>query len=201
MEETLKKLTDQIYNDGVEKANKRAEEIIKDAEAEAAKIIASAQKQSESIKEQAQQEAEELRKKVRTELELTAGQAITAIKQNVADTLINKAIDKPLKDVFNDKDFIKDMILTMFKNWDIKNEQSEFTVLFPENSKLDEFLQSALKGVLQEKVAFKPSKSVVNGFAIESKNSSYKISFTEEDFNSFIKDYIRPRTFELLYAK
>ena len=51
MEETLKKLTDQIYNDGVEKANKRAEEIIKDAEAEEAKTIASAQKQTESIKE------------------------------------------------------------------------------------------------------------------------------------------------------
>ena len=201
MEETLKKLTEQIYNEGVVKANKEAEEIINDAKNKANVIINGANKRAKEIVEQAQVDSEDIRKKVNTELESTANQSITAIKQSIANVLINNAIDKPLKDVFNDKNFLKDMILTMFKNWDINKEQGDFNILFPEKLKLDEFIQSELQSSLKNKITFKPSKSVENGFIIEPKDSSYKISFTEEDFNNFIKDYIRPRTFELLYKK
>ena len=93
------------------------------------------------------------------------------------------------------------LILTMVKNWDSTKEQADFNILFPEDSKLDGFLQSELGKTLNNHVTFKPSKSVENGFAIETKGESYKINFTEQDFSSFIKDYIRPRTFELLFKK
>ncbi|MBR0123645.1 MAG: hypothetical protein IJM12_07370 [Bacteroidales bacterium] len=201
MEDTLKKLTDQIYNEGITKANEEAEIIISNAKKEAERIIEAAKKESAERIAKAQSDSDELKKKVNTELELTANQAVSSIKQSVANVLLENVIDKSMKGLFNDKEFLKEMILTMVKNWDSTKEQADFNILFPEDSKLDGFLQSELGKTLNNHVTFKPSKSVENGFAIETKGESYKINFTEQDFSSFIKDYIRPRTFELLFKK
>jgi len=38
------------------------------------------------------------------------------------------------------------------------------------------------------------------GFQIGPKDGSYKVSFTDEDFKNFFKDYLRPGLIELLFA-
>lgn len=201
MEDTLKKLTDKIYNEGIAKANKEADEIINAAKAKADALIVDAKKQSEQIIAKANSDNVEQKKKVNAELEMTANQSLSAIKQNIVDVMLNSIIDKPIQEAFNDQSFIKQMITTMLSNWDFQKENTSLDILFPEGSKVDDFIDSSLSKSLSNKVKFYPTKEIKNGFSIVVENGGYKINFTEEDFSAFIKNYIRPRTFDLLFKK
>lgn len=201
MEETLKKLTDKIYNEGIVKANEEAEAIINEAKQKADALLHSATKQSEEIISDAQNDAGEMKKKVLSELEMTARQSIAAIKQTITDIMVANASEIPVKDAFNSDVFVKDMIITMLHNWNISSENAFFEVLYPDTMKLEEYLKSSISETLKNKVVFIPSKEVESGFTIMSKEDGCKIKFTEESFDSFIKEYIRPKTYELLFKK
>jgi len=199
MEDTLKKLTDRIFEEGVEKANNEAEAILNDAKAKAESIINEAKRQSQEIVSKSEQDATELKKKVNSELEITAKQSVSDIKQTITDIMLAEALNKPMANAFLDENFIKEMITTMLQNWDIKAENSNFELLFPESAKLESFLKERFSKITENKITFTPSKDVVDGFVILSKADNYKISFSEEGFKEFIKSYIRPKTFELLF--
>ena len=201
MEDTLKKLTEKILAEGIEKANAEADKILEKAKKHANDIMNEANLKAAQTIEQAQREADEYKRKLSTEMELTTKQSLNSIKQSITDVLLNNAIDKAVDTSFNDVNFVKDMLLTMFKNWDIDNETTEFEVLYPEQTKLNDFLQQEIQSILKNKITFVPSKNVDNGFVIEQLNSSYKVSFTEENFKSFIKEHLRPMTFDLLFNK
>ena len=199
MEDTLKKLTDRIFEEGVEKANNEAEAILNEAKAKAESIINEAKRQSQEIVSKSEQDAIELKKKVNSELEITAKQSVSDIKQTITDIMLAEALNKPMANAFTDENFIKEMITTMLQNWDIKAENSNFELLFPESAKLESFLKERFSKITENKITFTPSKDVVDGFVILSKADNYKISFSEEGFKEFIKSYIRPKTFELLF--
>ncbi|MDR2083811.1 MAG: V-type ATP synthase subunit E [Bacteroidales bacterium] len=199
MEDTLKKLTDRIYEEGIEKVNNEADLIIAEAKSKADCILHDAKKKSEEIISKAENDSEELKKKVSSELEMTAKQSISAIKQSITDIMLAEALDAPLSKTFKDENFIKEMITIMLKNWDIKSENSNFELLYPESAKLESFFKEKFSELTENKIKFIPSKDVTDGFTILSKAEGYKISFSEESFNEFIKNYIRPRTFELLF--
>lgn len=59
----LDSLLERVYQDGVEKSNKKAEEIISNAKSEADKILKDAEAKSEEIIKEAERKAEELKKK------------------------------------------------------------------------------------------------------------------------------------------
>ncbi|MDL2240486.1 V-type ATP synthase subunit E [Bacteroidales bacterium OttesenSCG-928-K03] len=199
MEDTLKKLTDRIYEEGIEKANSEADAIITEAKVKAENIIGEAKKQSNEIIAKAEQDSDEIKKKINSELEMTAKQSISAIKQSIADIMLSESLDAPLNKAFKDDEFIKEMIATMLKNWDIKSENSNFELLYPATANLESFLKEKFSELTEKNISFTPSKDVTDGFVIKSKADGYKISFSEESFNEFIKNYIRPRTFELLF--
>ncbi len=203
MENKLQELTEKIYAEGVGKASKEAETIIEKAKAEAGNLEKQARKDAAQILEKAEKEAIELKKNVESEVRLSARQAISAIKQELNNLIITRATEKVVKDAFDDDKFIKHIIETAIKNWNPGESKSfDAVILLPEKDEkeLHDYFTKKQKSLLDSGLELKFDENLKSGFKIGPKDDSYLISFTEEDFENFFKNYLRPRTTELLYS-
>jgi len=202
MENKLQELTQKLYNEGVEKANAEAAEILANARKEAEKVRQEATDEAKRVVDDAERKAADLKKNTESELSLAAKQLLREVQQQVAHAILTKVVDAPVKDAFNDKDFVKNLIETAIGNWNpAKDEAMDLTVLIPAAmaGDLAEYLQAKAKNELNTNLEVQVSDSMKGGFKIGPADGSYIISFSEDDFANFFKSYLRPRTNELLF--
>ena len=202
MENKLQELTQKLYNEGVEKANAEAEKILAEAKSEAEKLKQNAQKDAQKIVADAEQKSAEIKKNVDAELNLATKQSIRTVKQQITDMIVSKVIDEPVKKALDDAKFVKEIIQAVVKNWNPKgNETIDLSVLLPADLE-KEFakLFTAKTGQeLNANLELSFSDSIKGGFKIGPADGSYKISFSDDDFENFFKTYLRPKTIEMLY--
>lgn len=202
MENKLQELTEKIYAEGIQKAEDEKKEILDRAKFEADGILQNAKAETEKIIEKANEQAGEIRKNVNAELKLSANQAISSIKQRISDLITFKLIDEPVKEAYQDKDFIKNLIFTLIKNWSEEESGGGISLLLPlkEKENLGKYLESKQNEILQGGLDLGYDSEMTSGFKIGPADGSYRISFTDEDFSNFLKAYLRPRTNQLLYG-
>ncbi len=202
MENKLQELTQKLYNEGVEKANEEADKILAEAKSEADKLKQIAEKDAQKIIADAEQKSVEIKKNLDAELNLAAKQTIRTVKQKITDVIVSKVIDEPVKKAFDDEKFVKEIIETVVKNWNPqKNETIDLSVLLPADleKKFAKFFTAKSGKELNAKLELSFSDTIKGGFKVGPADGSYKISFSEEDFENFFKSYLRPKTIELLY--
>ncbi len=197
MNEKLQELTNKIYQEGLDKGKKEASEIVEKAKSEADEILKSAKKEAESITQKATQDAADMKKNTESELSLSTKQAITTIKQRISEIMVDEAINEVIEKSFDDKDFVKSLMLKMAENWD-KIEKEGKDVMFFLSEKDHEKLEGFLKKKVAEKIKggleIKFEEGIKSGFKLGPRGGGYKLSFTDEDFARFFKQYLRPRT-------
>ncbi len=204
MQKKLQELTDKIYKEGVDKANKEAEKITSDAKEEAKKIIDKAKKEAESKKEKAEKEAEDLKKNTMNELQLSSRQAISDLKQEITKLIQAKAIEPETKKAFKEAEFTKDIIQTVVKNWNPKSDDIvDLKVLLPEKKQkeFESYFKDKAKDLLNKGLEVDFNEKIKGGFKIGPKDGSYLVSFSDEDFDHFFKLYLRPRLIEMLFGE
>ena len=201
-EKKLDSLLERIYQDGVEKSNKKADEIISNAKSEADRIIKEAEAKSEEIIKEAERKSEELKKNTITDVRMAGVQSISALKQRIKELVTAKVLEDSLKGAFADTAFLKDLILEVVKKWDISSSDSDVTVYFPESKKsdIDSAFEKSIKGVIKN-AAINFDKKLSNGFKIVPENGNYQLQFTDEDFVEFFSDYIKAKTEEVIFSK
>ena len=204
MDSKLQELTERIYHEGVEKARADAAAILGKANKEAEEILQNARHEASRIIEQARREAEELKRNVTNEIKLSSRQAISSLRQQITELILTEMVDQPVKEAFNDKDFIKRMIETILTRWQPDNSdkgQSVQLFLPPEDEeKLGKYFEARAKELMNKGLKVIYDEKIGRGFRIGPADGSYVISFTEEDFENFFKNYLRPRTNHLLYG-
>jgi V/A-type H+/Na+-transporting ATPase subunit E len=202
MENKLQELTSKIYQEGVARANEEADKIISEAKKEADELLNKSKKEAAQIIKNAENEAGELRKNVESEVKLSARQALATIKQQITELITTKTADEPVKESFKDKDFIKRIIETTIKNWDPGKEAYDLQLLLPKEDEKDlgGYFAKKQKDLLKGKLEIKFDDRMSNGFKIGPADGRFLISFTDEDFENFFKNYLRPRTTQLLYG-
>ena len=57
------------------------------------------------------------------------------------------------------------------------------------------------KELIDKGLEIKFDQSVNSGFQVSPKDGSYKVSFTEDDFTNFFKQYLRPKLAEILFSE
>ena len=117
MENKIQELTDKIYREGVEKGNEEAQRLVKNAQEEAAKILDDARKEAESIIAAARKTAKETAENTQSEIKLFAGQAVNALKTEVASLLTNQVVSQSVKDFVADKDYLNKFIVSLAAQW------------------------------------------------------------------------------------
>lgn len=203
MTDKIQELTEKIYNEGVLKAKKDAEQIISDAKREAAAIISAAKKERDSLLESSKTDAEEIRKNSETELRLAARKFTGFLKQEVERLIITQQTSEPVKRALDDAGLIGQVILTLAGKWDShEEEQPRLDVwLSPEMAgKLNAMFSNRAVSALENKITFRPDETIQGGFTIGPEKGGYYIRFTDQDFENYFREYIREKTRKLLFG-
>ena len=187
MDTKIQELTDKIYKEGVEKGNEEAGRIIADANAQKQAILTEAEAEAKRIVAQAEKQAAELKKNTEAELKLFATQSVEALKSEVVNLITGKITSSNVKAIVSDTAFMQKVILEMAKEWVVKEAITIRTADADAKSLLD-------GGVKIEKVSGHDAS-----FTIVPADGSYKVSFGEDEFVAFFKEFLRPGLVEMLF--
>jgi V/A-type H+/Na+-transporting ATPase subunit E len=204
MDNRLQELTDKIYQEGISKGNEEAEKIVSDARAEAEKILADAKKKAEDIVSEAGKKSAEFDQNTKSELKLASRQAVDALKQELVGIINGTITSTEIKAAMGDAKFVQKAIETAVKNWAVHNEETiDMQVLIPKEDEkaIRDYFAGVAKGVLDKGFSIETVNNLKAGFQVAPADGSYKVSFTDEDFINFFKEFLRPKIVELLFEK
>ena len=136
------------------------------------------------------------------DIRLSATQALSALKQHITDSLLSGILDQKTTESFQDGRFIKETAAAALLQWQ-KQGLGEMELLLPEQQK--ESLEAAFKTdaqtFLRDRCTFRFSDQIQTGFQVVFRAGKYKISFTDDDFNTFLKGFLRPRAKKFLFGE
>ena len=201
MTDQLQDLLQRVYQEGVQKAQAEAEQIIQAANRTADDAVSKAKAEAETIIQDAKTKAEELKKNSETDLKMAASHTLNSVKQNLVDVILLKSLDDPAKAGFSDPAFLKDIILSALDAWKASGGQGTIQISESMKGKLDEGFLGSIGSKLQGELKVDFSPAMKSGFSLSPIDGSYKLSFTDEDFSNLFKGYLRPRTAELLFSE
>lgn len=202
MENKLQQLTSTLYAEGLEKGRTEAERLVAEAKTEAEKILANAKAEADAIVRSAELKAQDVEKNSLTEIALAGKQAVAKIKSEIAQMIVAKSSSEAVKAATLDADFVKEMLVAVAKNWDgSSSSKVELKALLPQAQKqaLDAKFEEAAKALLAQGIEVGYSAEVKSGFKVGQKGGGYYISFTDEDFDALMKEYLREKVATLLY--
>ena len=187
----------------LKKASSRLRKSIAAAEKQSAAIIDAARREAEEILAGARQKAEDLRQNIEADMRLSCSQAVQAFRQQITDALVFEAVDKPVAAALSNPATITDFLKAILQSWKpAGGEAPTLAVLLPESKRneLEQALKSALQDQLSKGLLLQFSKNIKGGFQIQPAGSAYKISFADDDFTEFLKEYLRPKTRNFLFG-
>ena len=196
MENKIQELTDKIYREGVEKGNEEAQRLVSNAREEAAKILEEARKEAEAIVAAARKSATETSENTQSEIKLFAGQAVNALKTEIASLLTNQVVSKAVKDFVADKDYLNKFIVSLATQW---TENEAIVISTADTEGLKKFFAANAKAVLDKGVKIEQVNGNKTLFTISPADGSYKVNFGEEEFENYFKDFLRPQLVEMLF--
>lgn len=196
MENKIQELTDKIYREGVEKGNQEAEKLIAKAQEDAKEIVENAKKEAESIMATARKSADELAENTKSELRLFAGQAVNALKSEVATLVTDKIVDADVKAFAANKDFLNAFIVALASKWSV-NEPIVISTADAEG--LKKYFAAKAKGLLDKGVKIEQVNGIKTLFTVSPADGSYKVNFGEEEFMNYFKEFLRPQLVEMLF--
>ncbi|MDL2305495.1 hypothetical protein LJC72_09190, partial [Bacteroides sp. OttesenSCG-928-D19] len=166
-------------------AKEKEENLIREAENKAKQIIADAEKQ-----------AEELKAHTEAELRLFASQAVEALKSEVANLVTDKIASDNVKAATADPAFMQQVILEIAKEW---VQHGELTIQSTDAKTLTDYFGTNAKELLSRGVKIEQVNGKKTSFTLAPADGAYKISFGEEEFIAYFKEFLRPQLIEMLF--
>lgn len=195
---------DKLYNEGLSKGRKDADELVAKAAREAEEIISNAKEKAAKIVSKAEQEADDIKSRIANDIKMASAQSITATKQNIENLVVANALNANVGKAMSDTDFVKSLLTTVVKAFNASNPESvPLEVILP--SSMQKELQSAFATEIYDNLAkgseVKFAKGMADGFKIGPKDGGFVIGFTADDFNALLGSYLRPSTRKLLFGE
>lgn len=196
MDIKIQELTEKIYKEGVEKGNEEAGRIIADANEQKQNILSEAEAEAKRIVAAAEKQASELKKNTEAELKLFAAQSVEALKSEVVNLITDKITSSNVKAIVSDTAFMQKVILDMAKEW---AKKETLTIQTADADALTKYFIANAKDLLDKGVKIEKVSGHDAAFTIIPADGSYKVSFGEEEFIAFFKEFLRPQLIEMLF--
>ena len=196
MENKIQELTDKIYREGVEKGNEEAQKLIAKAQEEAKRIIEDAHKEADSIVATAHKSADELAENTKSELKLFAGQAVNALKSEIATLVTDNIVNADVKAFAANKDYLNAFIVALASKWSVNEPIVTST---PDAQGLTKYFAAKAKDLLDKGVKIEQVNGIKTLFSVSPADGSYKVNFGEEEFMNYFKEFLRPQLVEMLF--
>ena len=196
MENKIQELTDRIYREGVEKGNEEAKKLVEKAQDEAKQIVENARKEADAIVAAARKSADELVDNTKSELKLFAGQALNALKSEIATVVTDKLVSADVKAFASNKEYLQAFIVALASKW---SAEEPIVISTADAEGLKKYFAAKAKQLLDGSVKIEQVNGLKTLFTVSPADGSYKVSFGEEEFMSYFKDFLRPQLVEMLF--
>lgn len=194
-------LTKKIYEEGIEKAQNDAKDILEKAQNDANNIIKEAEAKANAIIEKANNDANNLKQKTDAELNMSVKQAIAALKQQITNLISNKIAADMTKTAFKDEDFIHELMAKVIEKWNSEgNTDLNIILNEKEKSTFEQYLLAKHKNLMDNSLTLVVNNNQKEGFVIQPKDGSYKITFSEKMFEEFFNSYLKEYSKKLLFS-
>lgn len=195
MEEKLKHITEQVYQEGVLKGEHRAEEIIKAAEDQAKKIVQEAETAAAELRVKTDNELQQKTANAKAELQLYAKRVVEALKAEISQLLSTELSKEAAKETA-DKSGLQGLALRLVEKW---VEREELRIDASEALGLKAYFAEKLDEKLQAGIEVNEVNKLPMQFRIGPKDGSYCISFGEEEFEGFFREFLRPELEAMIF--
>lgn len=192
MEIQLKDLIGKIQKDGVEAAQKQADDIIAKAKSQAEKILEEAYQRSHKLKQEAEKEIDKMEEVSRQTLKQSARDLILSVEKELK-SLLDVVLKEKTSEVMTSDNMVKfiDLVLPSF----LENYAGA-SIMIPDSqiNNYEKALRASLADKIQNgKVELKPFKSSEKGFKLKEENGAVSYDFSVSSISEVLSDYINPR--------
>ena len=119
------------------------------------------------------------------------------IEETEVTNLINgEVVTSNIKAVMADPKFMQKVILTLVESWP---EKENLTIQSADADSLKQYFLSNAKSLLDKGVKIEQVNGKKTSFSVVPADGSYKITFGEDEFVEFFKEFLRPQLVEALF--
>ncbi|ASQ28926.1 V-type ATP synthase subunit E [Borrelia miyamotoi] len=195
MQFEVKDLINKIKKDGLEEAEKLANEILFNARKDAEAIILKAQSEAEKLKIQAEKEASEYKRHSLKASRQAVRDLIIATEKNIK-SLFKTALKESISNVYDDN-FLAELIVRVVDVWS-KNDVIDIMINESVLSNLLSILRARIGDKLGSTVEIKPFETIGKGFKIQQRDGNLYYDFTSETIADILFEYLNPRFKEII---
>lgn len=199
MSDKLRQLTDQIYAEGIEKAEAECKRLLEQAKREAQAIRDQAQSNAERLTRDAQRDAASIKQQVAAEVALAARKAIGRLKADLGRLVSENALNEPLRKGLSDPQTLSAVLVALAAALK-KDEKGHWEVsLAPDQRKaIEAHLEAGKIEVLRNGFKLTDAEGQPYGFQLRPEGEHYALAFDDKAFAEFLAPYLRVATRELL---
>ncbi len=200
MVEQIQELIDKIKEEGVQAAEKQAENIINEAKQKAESIINKAKQEADHIVAEAKKEIEQERNSARENLKHAARDMILSLKEEI-QKILQSIVSVEVHDALS-KDKLTDILTVVIKN-SIEKDTSEVEIevfLNPEDCKiLEEGFMARLKEEgIKRPICFRSAEDIEAGFKISFDGGKSHFDFTDKSLAEYLARFLNPKVADLV---
>jgi V/A-type H+-transporting ATPase subunit E len=198
----LNSLVKQVYDEGIEKANKEAQQIIAEAKRQSDELLKETEQRIAGMEARSANEVKRIRENLNSELKAVAQQTVNTIKDELAAVISNRIVSQGISEALNETTFLQKIILTVLQKWELADKDFQFELLLnkDEEQQLQDFFEQRIKKELATELEIVVENKIKSGFKIGVKNENYYVNFSGDEFENFFKRYLRTKTAEWIYG-
>jgi V/A-type H+-transporting ATPase subunit E len=198
----LKSLIEKVHDEGIEKANEKAQRIIADAKRQSDELLKETEQRIAGMEAQSANELNRMRENLNSELKAAAQQTMNTIKDELADVISNRIASQGISEALNETAFLQKIILTVLQKWNPVETNFQFELLLNKDDEvqLKEFFEQRIKKELATELEIVVENKIKCGFKVGVKNENYYVDFSGDEFENFFKGYLRKKTVEWIYG-
>ena len=195
----LDDLIRKIKSEGIEEAERKSDEIVKDARITASKILDKARQEAEAIIE----EAEEGIRKREDSSKIALGQAARDIILNIRASLteiFNSLIKKEYQQVLTGKT-LETVLIKLIEGWQengMGDTDIELLVGESDRDVLFEGFLSKLNEEIKSGIELNTHPDIEGGFRVGMKDNHVYYDFTDEGIANVLAEYLNPRFYDFI---
>ena len=194
--EKIQELTEKLLREGVEKGQAEADRIVGEARQQAEQILQEARQQAQEIVAQAQKKAGETAANTRSELKMYTGQAMSALKSEIANVLTDGVVKEAVAGLAASPDFLGKFAVAMAEKW---SEGEPPVISSSDADSLKSYFAAKAKALLDKGVTINKVNGKDTMLSIAPADGSYKVNFGKEEFETYFKNFLRPQLVEMLF--
>ncbi len=194
-------LTKKIYEEGIEKAQNDAKDILEKAKQDAENIIKDAEMKAKSIIDNANNDSANIKQKTEAELGMSVKQAVASLKQQITNLISNNIAADMTTAAFKDEEFVRELMSKIIEKWNAEGNLDLNVIMNQEEKEeFEKYLLAKHKNLLDKNLTLLANNNQKEGFVIQPKDGSYKITFSEKVFEEFFNAYLKDYSKKLLFS-